>query len=291
MTPEIDNTFDHFVYLWKSVQANYIAGELNIDVLDTPQLVDTFHLGKSDLQKQLARIVKSSEEPKYSLFKNSFKSINALEFYLYKDDNISDTEKDYALFTLTALKNHFTDIETAYATKAEKLAKNTDKTMSYFLNSLIESSYKLKEWRVGEPAGTSKKYKGNPDNNRQEYPLSYKSITAIAAILDTHNKLIGEQKYTNLGSQAIAQGAIKEVTQIREILNKAIKQTQALQESKNYNLTTQEVKDLYNTINELNKSYYYSLINALPVQAKIFLLQVLLQLIVLPKGLIRRLYL
>ncbi|MBS9782036.1 MAG: hypothetical protein KGV56_06015, partial [Gammaproteobacteria bacterium] len=137
------------------------------------------------------------------------------------------------------------------------------------LNALIDSSYKLKEWRIGEAAGLTKKYEGKPDNRRQEYPRSGNSLTAAAGIIGVHSDMMGKRDYENLGSTAIKQGAEKEVTAIRELIAKAEKQLDTLRAESVTDFTDSRIKDLYETLGKLNDAYYQSLVKALPVQAKI----------------------
>ncbi|MGY0399407.1 MAG: hypothetical protein ACWIPH_05625, partial [Ostreibacterium sp.] len=89
----IDTLFADLVKNWKKVQTAYVLGELNSDMIDTPRLIDVYHEGNEDLDKQLTHALKTAEPAKIALFKNSFKSINALDFLLYKDNNLSATKR------------------------------------------------------------------------------------------------------------------------------------------------------------------------------------------------------
>ncbi len=265
----VDKAFADLVYAWKSVQAGYVVGELDSDMIDTPRLMDTFHEGNEKLDEQIERALKSGDEPRVALFKNTFKSINALAILLYDDKELTDTERQYADYVLDILNSHLADIKTAYEKQAEAFNQSPDKSMSYVLNALIDSSYKLKEWRIGEAAGLTKKYEGKPDNRRQEYPRSGNSLTAAAGIIGVHSDMMGKRDYENLGSTAIKQGAEKEVTAIRELIAKAEKQLDTLQAESVTDFTDSRIKALYETLGELNDAYYQSLVRALPVQAKI----------------------
>ena len=50
------------------------------------------------------------------------------------------------------------------------------------INTLIASSYRLKEWRIGNASGNSSKFKNDAKNERAEYFLSQNSFAAIDAI-------------------------------------------------------------------------------------------------------------
>ncbi|MBS9777365.1 MAG: imelysin [Gammaproteobacteria bacterium] len=266
---DIDKAFSDIVSSWKAVQAIYIAGEINSDMIDTPRLMDTYHEGNENLSKQIARALKSGEEPRIALFKNTFKSINALSIVLYTDDTLTQSEKSYAHYILTTLNSYLSDIKALYASSNKVFEQDSDKLMSYILNALIDSSFKLKEWRIGEAAGLAKKYQNSPDNRRQEYPLSDNSFIAAKAIIDTHDAVMGKKDYENLGSIAVKQGANTEVTAIRTLINDAKQQLSILASEKSVDFSDARIKKLYETLSNLNDAYYQSLVKALPVQAKI----------------------
>lgn len=265
----VDKAFADVVATWKAVQATYIIGEVDSEMIDTPRLIDTFHEGNEKLAEQIERAVNSGSEPRVALFKNTFKSINALGMLLYNDKTLSPTERTYADFILNTMTQHLSDIKQAYSAQTTTLTNNQDQSMSYVLNALIDSSYKLKEWRVGEAAGLTKKYEGKPDNRRQEYARSGNSLTAVAAILAAHDDMMGKRDYENLGSTASKQGAENEVTAIRKLISDAKQQVNTLQTERVTDFTDPRIKPLYETLGQLNDAYYQSLVQALPVQAKI----------------------
>lgn len=265
----VDKAFSELVTAWKSVQAAYVLGDLDSGMIDTPRLMDTYHQGNERLDEQIKRALDSGDEPRIALFKNSFKSINALAILLYEDNELSPVERDYADYVLTTLARHLNHIKTAYIEQAPAFNKNQDKSMSNVLNALIDSAYKLKEWRIGEAAGFAKKFDGKPDSRRQEYLRSGNSLTAVAAILAVHDDIMGQRDFENLGSTAIAQGADKEVAAIRQLITDAIEQVAVLQDEKITDFTDSRFAPLFKTISQINDAYYQSLVKALPVQARI----------------------
>lgn len=64
----------------EKVEAIYLAGEINSEFLDTPRYVDVFNNLKEDLNSQMQRVIDSKSDIKTALFKNSFKTVNALEY-------------------------------------------------------------------------------------------------------------------------------------------------------------------------------------------------------------------
>lgn len=266
---DIDTSFTKLVEAWKAIQATYVLGEFDSAQVDTPRLMDIYHEGNEDLSQQLDRLLKSGDPANEALFKNSFKSINALEYFLFADKALDPAEINYANYTLTTLAKHLKSIQNSYKEQTEAFIKDTEITTSYLLNALIDSSYKLAQWRVGEAAGLAKKYQGKPDNRRQEYPLSQASWSAIKGIIDVHDNMIGQRDYDNLGSHAIKSGAEKEVKLVRELINRAKQQLQHLQAHHVENFSDPQVEKLYQTLSSLNDAYYQSLVQALPVQARI----------------------
>jgi hypothetical protein len=53
------------------------------DYLDTPRYIDVFNNLKEDLNSQMQRVIEWQKMSLKALFKNSFKTINALEYVLY----------------------------------------------------------------------------------------------------------------------------------------------------------------------------------------------------------------
>jgi len=134
------------------------------------------------------------------------------------------------------------------------------------MNALIESSYKLKEWRVGDPAGLSRKYKNNPKNSRSEYPVSKLSYKAIEAILLTHQAMMGEQKFVNFSDVVHTAGADKALSGIRSNIKNALHDLHA---APVYDFKSKEIKNLYKELTALHNAYFISLIGTLKITSKI----------------------
>lgn len=177
--------FSKFVSSWKSVEAFYILGDLNEDFIDTPRLIDIFHNSNEDIKEQLDRAILSSDEPKIALFKNSLKSINALEYLIFEKDIKDKRVNEIALEIVKRIDLHLKDIQNEYLTQKANFVKNIKKSNSIVINSIIQTTYKLKEWRVGDVIGLTKKYEEKPDNKRAEYYISKNSANAVESILLT----------------------------------------------------------------------------------------------------------
>ena len=261
---KISQSFQNFVVSWKSVEAFYILGDLDDNYLDTPRYIDTFHQGNEDIKKQLDLIIEDNEDLSISLYKNSHKTINALEYILFTKDLHNKRIKQIALLMTQKLEENLNEIYNGYVENKQAFISDEVTSNAMMLNSLIENSYKIKEWRVGDPAGLSRKYKNKPSNERAEYSISKNSIVAVESILNTHLRVLDTQDYKNFGSMIRSY-------EVSEELNDAIKYLkQSLENSKEItNDDFSNAKILYKSLRKLHSTYYISLIGKLKVTAKI----------------------
>jgi hypothetical protein len=260
----VKKEFSEVVRTWKSVESFYLLGDLNDEYLDTPRYLDTFHHGNEDIKVQLDRIIADSEDLSISLYKNSHKTINALEYILFTKDLKIKRVKNISLAILSKMGENLKDIYSGYEKARADFIKDEQVANAIMLNSLIENSYKLKEWRIGDASGLSRKYKGKPDNKRAEYALSKNSQLAIKSILDTHLSILGKSEFKNYGD------LIKSYD-INDELNDAIKYLDG--SLKKLNLIDgddfSKAKPLYKQTKKLHATYYITLIGKLKVTAKV----------------------
>jgi len=263
---EVKDAFKELMMSWKRVETLYLAADLDEDYIDIPRYIDTFHEGKENIYIQLERILVSSDSLDIELFKNSTKSINALEYLIFKTGEKTTRQKEMIAYVLKHIAKQLQLIETFYQDNKKLFTLNAQKMNAYIMNALIESSYKLKEWRVGDPAGLSRKYKNEPKSTRSEYPVSKLSYSAVEAILLTHQAIIGKQDFINFSNVVQNAGANKELVKIRQSLKSALKH---LHLAPAYNFESQEIKELYKELTILHTAYYISLIGVLKITSKI----------------------
>ena len=270
--PDFNNYQQRFKVLlqaWKRTQVLYVAGDLDDEAIDLPFLIDIYHNTKTDIGKSLFKIMQGQGNIKSKLYKNSLKSINALEFVLFpnKTDQIDANRRWEMAHVITdTLVDRFKIIYDIHSSdRLKKSLKDTQWINTVIIDNLIQSSYKLKEWRVGDAAGLSQQYKGDPNNKRLEYYISGLSTLSIQEILKTHYEIMfGE--FRNFGDISIQQGAKKEVGEIKSLIKKGLK---ALSKIKGEDLTTYEAKQLFNILNKLHDAYYISLIKKLDLPSNI----------------------
>ena len=261
---KINEGFKDFVKSWKSVDAFYILGDLDDNYLDTPRYIDIFHQGNEDITKQLDLIIQEKDDLSVSLYKNSHKTINALEYILFTKDLKNERVKNIALIITAKIQENLEEIYNGYIETKDKFLKDEVTANAMMLNSLIENSYKIKEWRVGDPSGLSRKFKGKASNERAEYSISKNSIVAIGSILDTHLLVLDNQKFKNFGSMIKSYEVKDELNDAVKYLHQAVKNTEVI---KNDDFTN--AKPLYKSLKKLHATYYISLIGKLKVTAKI----------------------
>ena len=261
---KLKQSFRNLVKSWKSVEAFYILGDLDDSYLDTPRYIDIFHQGNEDITKQLDLIIKGKDDLSISLYKNSHKTINALEYILFTKDLSNERIKNIALIIVKTLESNFQEIYDGYVETKNSFMKDEVTANAMMLNSLIENSYKIKEWRVGDPSGLSRKFKGKPSNERAEYYLSKNSIVAIESILQTHLMVLDKQTYNNFGSMIASYDVKDELEDAIKYLHTSLKYAKNIK-----NEEFGKSKKLYKSLSRLHATYYISLIGELKITAKI----------------------
>ena len=255
--------FTNFLKSWKKVEALYFAGDIDENYADIPRYEDVYNNLKEDLNAQMKKAIESKDEPKVALFKNSFKTINALEYVLFKDADISKREKDLSVAILDSIIANLQNINKVYknylvASKDEKWENGL------VINTLISSSYRLKEWRIGNASGNSSKFKNDPKNERAEYFLSQNSFAAIDAILEAHRQIVEKHSYYDFAAFVLDKGA---AIQLLEAIDKLKQMQEELKTLPKDDFT--KANNLFTLAKELHNAYYVSLIAQLSITGKI----------------------
>jgi len=256
--------FTKLVKSWKKVEALYFAGDIDENYIDIPRYIDVYHNLKEDLPKQMQKVINSKDEASIALFKNSFRTINALEYVLFNDNKITPREELLAKEILNTIISNLEEIKEVYENYLKIKPKDEKWENAVIINTLIASTYRLKEWRIGEASGNASKYKDDVNNERAEYFLSKNSFSAIKAILEAHNQVMAAQKYLDFGKMAASTGAKDEVALVQNSIKKSFEELDKL---KNDDFTN--AKGLYDSAKDLHNAYYLSLIEQLSVTAKI----------------------
>ncbi len=264
---------------WKRVQTTFIAVDYDNDMEELPLLIDHFHSGNEDIAGLLDRVLTLSGDMAGLLYKNSTKGITALEYLTYGNQlNVSDMlilmqEKNKR--RIEALKVVISNLESKalkvvnFYKNDTKFAQDAKAASDSLVNVFIDSSYKLKEWRLGDPAGYTVKYKNNPDATRLEFYRSKYSLEAIKIILNTQAEVMKSQSYTNYASFASQNGASKEIKEVQDSIDAALLIINSFNTPIENAITSDKVYELYSALTTLYNAYYVSLINALNITSKI----------------------
>ena len=256
--------FTNFLQSWKKVEALYFAGDLNEDFLDTPRYIDIFNNLKEDLNSQMKMVIESKDDAKTALFKNSFKTINALEYMIFNDNEISKREKELSIVILNSMISHLEEMKTVYETYLLKPTKDEKWENALVINTLIASSYRLKEWRIGNASGNSSKFKNDVKNERAEYFLSQNSFNAIDAILEAHNQIVKKNQYYDFAAFVMDKGAAIELLVVIDKIKEMQDELKVLPKD-----DFTKANKLFNSAKDLHNAYYVSLIEQLSITGKI----------------------
>ncbi len=255
--------FTNFLKSWKKVEALYFAGDIDENYADIPRYIDVYNNLKEDLNAQMKKAIESKDEPKVALFKNSFKTINALEYVLFNDKDISKREKDLSVVILDSIIANLQNVNKVYKNYLSK-SKDEKWENALIINTLISSSYRLKEWRIGNASGNSSKFKNDPKNERAEYFLSQNSFAAIDAILEAHRQIVEKHSYYDFAAFALNKGA---AIQLLEAIDKLKQMQEELKTLPKDDFT--KANNLFTLAKELHNAYYVSLIGQLSITGKI----------------------
>jgi len=261
-----NSNFKEFIKSWKKVEAIYLAGEIDSDYLDIPRYIDVFNNLNENLNSQMQRVINSKSDVKTALFKNSFKTVNALEYVLYSKESLNDRQIEIKNEILSSIISKLQEIKEAYENYLKNANKNENEleNNAKLLNTLTASTYRLKEWRIGNPAGLSAKYKNEAKNSRAEYFLSQSSFDAIDAILDAHKDLVSNQRYPNLINLAKDKNALNDLNLVSSKIDEAKKELKRLKTDDFSN-----AKKLFDLVSQIHDLYYISIIDKLGLKPNI----------------------
>jgi hypothetical protein len=267
--------FTELMRSWKQIEATYVAGAYESAMIDTPRLIDFFHVGNEEIAPQLDAVIEGTGDVEAMMYKNSLKSINALEYLLFGNEQNNSAvlasmqapenrRVQAAQVAIAALEGHMGSIDAFYRNDEAFVTGGSD-SVEELINVLIDSSYKLKEWRVGEPAGFTLKFENDPDASRLEYHDSRTSLDAVRAILCAH------QSVMDSGLKAIAEegGAEQEAMLVQEALTAALAACDAYAGALFDEVSGLRAEALYAALADLHSAYYVSLISALDLTTDI----------------------
>ncbi len=256
-------SFKKLVLSYKRVESVYIAGRESDDMRDLADFrIEQFIFNsKGDtLFTDLDKIFNGIG----TLQKSSHKGITALEYTLF-DRNITQSEmlskmntirRTSALTMAETISQNLVLVEQYYERESIFL-EDSDTAISLLLNTLVDNAFKSREKRVGDAAGFTKNFIGNPRVDRLEYHKSVYSLEAIKEILNTHksvmqNGLSNIAKFGNADSEGEA--VVSSINAALAICDSYISSIEAELTDVSGN-TTQKTRDLYNSLGVLQTNY------------------------------------
>ncbi|MEA1920248.1 MAG: imelysin family protein [Campylobacterota bacterium] len=253
---------------WKALEAIYVAKKLDDVMIDIPAQIDVFNIGNIDIPERLDAIFSGSSSLSGQLYQSATRSMGALEYTLFgnqefDDLNMTQRRADSAMIMANYLQGHINTIADFYENGSEFVDAGED-AVGIMINQLIDSTYKLKEWRIGDPAGYTVKYKDDPDAERLEYFHSLRSLEGMHAILNAQLAVM----QNGLGEIAAANSAASEGDALVVLLQDAMTQIDAFDTAIEDGPSSAQVRELYNSVATIQTSYT-ALINALNFQQDI----------------------
>jgi len=258
--------FADLVRHWKTAEAVYVAGVRDEAMLDHPRFIDHFHQGNESLAEQVERALADDRPLKQALFKSSTRSINALEYLLYAAHGSPGRRWPAARLAVANLAGWLGEIEDFYRGDAA-FAGAGDASLEMLIHALVDSSFKLAHWRVGEPAGLGPRFEGRPDAARLEYGRSGLSLAAVTAILETHARVFDlglEDGY--FSAEGRAKG-IEEIGFIRDRIGQALAQARGM--SGGADVGSAAFAELHRRVETVYRAYYFLLVDAMGLGGKI----------------------
>lgn len=270
-TPDLAHARENFSELvkhWKATETLYIAGATDEYLIDLPRLIDHFHQGHESIDETLAKVLKSQKEVKRAMFKTSSKGINALEFLLFAAELNQLRNRQAARVAVQHLSRSIGEIAVFYRND-RRFLQDPKQSLQLMVNAMVDASYRLANWRIGEPAGLVAKFRDKPDARRLEYYRSGLSLAAILAILNTHARVFElgvESGY--FGPSGLNRG-LSEIEFVRGQIAAARAAAEAVIRQSPLDVESAQFRALFERAEALHKAYYFLLIDALGLEAKI----------------------
>ncbi len=282
---ELQNSFRDILHKWKAVDSTYIIGKYDELLTDVPRFIEFFIKAskRQDIAAEVQDALDSTLDIEIALFKNTSKSMQALEYLLHgRQADISTLVEelnknnhrriDALIVVLDNLITRASSIAGFYNSDTLFIA-DTTKALNSLSNQLVQSAFDLREKRIGEPAGFVGNNAGHTIPTNFAYYNSNNSFFEAKAILEAHRQIMGVQSFENLGSFAAANGATMIVGKIRERITEALSILEKLGPF-NEVVTEAGIQDanlekFYGVVRALESDYQQSLINSLDLTANI----------------------
>jgi len=267
--------FKEFISTWKAVQSLYVAGDIDTAMIDIELFMDLWHSGNEDIKVQLDTVFTGSADIEASLFRNSNKTVGAIEYTLFGNAelegdllvkfSVNTNRRASALVVMVKSVQAYSKQISEFYSSDTDFIRDDEASVENLVNQIIDSAYKLKEWRVGDAGGFVIKYKDNPNASRLEYVDSSFSAEAIEAILKSHKNLFDPISQDGLSAYMRSKNASVEASFIVGKIDVALLALLAIPKPMKSSVPSAELTALYTALNEVYDAYYISLVSALNI--------------------------
>lgn len=268
-SPSDDKRHTAFVALaqaWTKVRASYVLGGYDMAAMDYPLLIAYFHVGKEDLHESLEQIVEGTLPPASALYKNSYKTLRALDDVMFSGPWLPRREQ-MAGFITGHLCKRLAQVSEGYRAHRGDFLADPEHALSLLINAEIESLYKTRDWRIAQIIGLTKKSLGQQQPDKQEYPYSQASWPVIGAIIAAHEQLLAEDRQPNIATIAHARQAGEGLILIQKGLSETARAYQAVPPDKAFDL--QATIPVFQGLLDTQKAFYRHLVGRIGVTASI----------------------
>jgi hypothetical protein len=249
--------FKELVLLYKRVETVYVAGYNDNEMRDIAEFYIEHYI-KASKSQDIAGDLESVFAGSTGLVANSLKGITALEYTLFgnRQSNsdllakMNQNRLDAALVMAKKISGHLNEIKLYYKNTSSFRSGGED-SLNALLNVLVQQAFNLREWRIGEAAGLTLKYKDDPDAQRLEYYYSSYSLESIKEILKTHKRVIknGLEEISKEGSASSELGAINHA--VDEALNICDSYTTLIDDE----LSSEKTTNLFESVRTIQNNY------------------------------------
>ena len=152
-----------------------------------------------------------------------------------------------------------------YVTQREAYLGDPKKAMASMIDAVIQSTYKTRDWRIGQVAGLTRKTLGKTLPENAQFPNNLEaSWAAIGAIIDTHRRLLIKGTSINITTLAIGSGR-GDLPQVQETLQEA----QAAYDAATFSDYTgaEKMEPLYAALKDVQSALYDHVAGSLGVSA------------------------
>jgi len=251
------DTFRELIILYKRVETVYVAGYNDDSMRDIAEFY-LEHYVKGSKSQDIANDLDSVFSGTKGLVANSLKGITALEYTLFGNrqsstellTKMNQNRLDAALLMINKISAHLDEVKDYYSNISTFNTSGED-SVNALLNVLVQQAFNLREWRIGEAAGLTLKYKDNPDPKRLEYYYSSYSLESLKEILQTHKRVI-QSGLSDIASEGSASSELKAIS---DAVDESLLICESYAGLIDDELTSEKTRNLFESVRTIQNNY------------------------------------